>query len=288
MAGENEEKTNAGSETPAATAKETPPTAGAPAATAKPAETLAATAKPAETPAAKEGASKEVIVGDDDEIPENAELLKLSGKTLKKRLERHTAKELKERFGTSDMGEIGARLKKLSEFEAKEEENRRQQLSNEERLKEDAERARAEAAEWREKYEEAERNQVIGAEESRVAGIAKKHVKDKFVRYALPDFATHLRQKYTPKELDSVDDAKIEEWFAQYAKENPEFAVETQKPAPKVEKKPVTNSVADASRPTAKTPPGEGAGGRSMRPGQQNSMSTQEARAEAAKAGFRW
>src|SRR5260370_36360512 len=45
-------------------------------------------------------------IGEEDDIPEDADLLQLSKKALNARLLRHTKKELRERFGTDDLDDV--------------------------------------------------------------------------------------------------------------------------------------------------------------------------------------
>lgn len=244
-----------------------------------------------ETPPAASGDPKPAakvatVVKDDEEIPEDAELITLPRKNLAKRLGQHTAAELKKRFGTADFDEISAKLKKADEYEAAQEAARVEQLSETEKLKEERDRAVATANEWKTKFEAQEEDRVVTQQDSVLAKIAVKHVKEKFVRYALPDFAAHLKKTYTEKEIDQLGEDKIVEWFAEYAKDNPEFAIA--KEAPKVEKKPLTTSPGSTDRPAAGKPAGEGANGKTMKPGLPNSMTPQEARAAAGAKGYRY
>lgn len=241
--------------------------------------------------AAVPAASKEpksVVVKEDDEIPEDAELITLPRKALAKRLDSHSKSELKKRFGTSDFAEIEAKLAKVTEYEAREEEARRAALSAEEKLKEDAASAQRERDEWKSKYESAQAEREFVEESGRIGKIAGKSIDEGMVRFALSEFAAHVRG-LDAKEIEALEqDEAVVEWFTAYAKKNPRFAREDPKPTVEV-RKPITNGVDSKNKPVAKAPASEvGSGGKTLKPGQPNSMSAFEARAMLAAKGLRY
>jgi hypothetical protein len=85
--------------------------------------------------------------------------------------------------------------------------------------------------------------------------------------------------------MESLKDKDIDKWFAGYLKENPEYAKEAVKE--EVKKEPLTNGQRDVDRPTPDKG-GAAGGGKSFKPGQQNSMNPQEAVAEGRKLGYSW
>jgi hypothetical protein len=218
---------------------------------------------------------------DDEDIPDDDALLQLSPKALKQRLQRHTSRELKERFGTSDVDGIKKKLERLEALEKKEEEARRAALAKEERMAEDLakEKARADQAEarWRTERE----TTVVQTEDTRLKDLAGDFIKTKYWKHVARDLADHLRENYTKDQLKKLTDASLKKWFGDYVKENPEYGKE----APKVEKK-LDNGARDEQRPSAKG--GPNMADRTFKPGQPNSMTTAEAKAEMRKMGINY
>ncbi len=202
-----------------------------------------------------------VALKDEDDIPEDAELVTLSSAALKKRLQRASNAELKERFGTTDTAAIKKKLDRADELEKAEEDRRVAALDKEQKAAEAQKKAedRPEAAEL--KLKQLGEDRLVEKEEGRIKEIAFGHIKPKFWKHAARDFAEHLRETYSEKELLSLKDKAIDKWFVEYVKENPEYL---KGEAPE--------------KPGAKT----------FKPGQPNSMTSAEARAEAAKSGHRW
>lgn len=239
--------------------------------------------------------SRAVKLKDDEEIPENADLIELSTKALKSRLARHTKRELRERFGTDDIDSIKTKLSRLDELEAKEEENRRAALDEKTRLEEDKARAeaRAEAAETRLKEEKETR--IAGKAENRIVTVAKKVMDPDYIDQHLDQFAAHLKKHFTEKQLRKLKDADIEKWFADQVTKKPKFgadyedkvkAAASSASPPPLKKTPITNGVKDNEKPSTKS--ATGAGEKKMKPGQSDSMNSAEARAKAAQDGYRW
>lgn len=167
-------------------------------------------------------------LGDDDEIPEDADLLQLSKSALTKRLTRHTKKELRDRFGTDDMDKIKADLDELTTLRADREKRRRDEMTENQRLKEDAERekARADKAE-REKQEALDAQEYAGydrdAQEILAPLVAKKHL-----GRAMRELKEHILT------LDDKDLGKpkkvFDAWAKKFVEENPEFAKPKEEP----------------------------------------------------------
>lgn len=248
----------------------------------------------AEPPPARPSA---ITLGDDDEIPEGASLLQLSKSALGKRLDRATKKQLKDQFGTDNVEEIKKKLDAAAEYERTKEEQRRAQLTEVERYKEDA-------AAWRKKHDALEarwkgekRAQMISSGHQMVTSIAKEFIDPDYLDTELPYFARELAAKYSKDEMDSLGEDAIRAYFKKRVETKPkigkDFGVTTQQtteakpPPPKV---PVTNGVRENERPTART---EGSGlpvngEKDFRPTSANAMSTQEAKQAAAQLGYRW
>jgi len=229
---------------------------------AKATEPAKATKEEPEKPAVKE-------IGEDDELPEDEQLLQLSKRALTTRLNRHTKKELKERFGTDDYDDIKAKLDKLAAFEDQAEKARLKSLSDLERAKEEtkAEKARADAA-------VAEHQKLLDRQAfSEYDGIGKaaiaKHFADDpdIVEFALDRLKKHVVG------LDDADLEKPEKafdaWAKDYVKKHPKYAKPAAEEVPTIK---LTNG-ATPQRPE-KASPTEGS--KTARPGAVNSMSKSE------------
>lgn len=299
---EKEQKTPAAGEgtTPPADTTKTPPAAAKTDGDdkAKKVETKVDDKEKTPKPGEGEGAGekKRVQLKDDEDIPEDADLIELSSTALKKRLGRATKKELKMRFGTDDFDEIKEKLEKLSKFEAAEEERKRQEMSEKDRYESDLKRAndRAEKAERRlaAVYDE----RVIGQEESRIhkiaeeAGMDPDYIEDQFGR-----FAKWLNENYSPKEMKKLKDSEIKKWFVERLKAKPRLAKDAStdtKTDEKEQQKPEVRKVGANNGAGGRPPPPDDKANanteKTFKPGQKNSMSPQEAKREMAKMGIRY
>jgi len=161
---------------------------------------------------------------DDDAEPDEKELYKLSGTALKKRLGRYSKSQLKEHFGTANVDEVKAKLKKLDALEAKAEEERKAKLTEDEKTREELakERSRAEAAEAR--AQDLEDRHVVTTQERRISTLAEKHIDGDLVDDAMERFAKYVMRELSPKEAAKLDDEKIAKWFEELASSKPKFA----------------------------------------------------------------
>lgn len=207
-------------------------------------------------------------IGDDDEVPENADLLQLSKTALAKRLTRHTKSELKERFGTDDFDDIKAKLVKFAEYEAEKEAARVAALSEQEKLKEELAEANKRAEKAETKHAKALEQQAFSEYDREAEGVVGTLVADKHVKRVVRELKEHVltlddEELKKPKKV-------FESWAKDFIKENPEFA---RTAPPEIKKIPITNGAdpngrrerADVDMAT-KTP----------KPGQPNSMSKAE------------
>lgn len=242
------------------------------------------------------------LQGDSDEIPEEAELFELSASALKKRLSRHTAKELKAAFGTSDLGDIKKRLDKAASLEKDDEERKRAEMTEKQKLEADLKASRQREADANRRALRVQEDRIVEKEENRITKIAEKYVDTDpdVVEVIFKRLGKFLRSEFTDDQLKKLPDAKIEKWFKEYATEHPKHAREhrnagddtgaaaastTAKPAPK--KVPLTNGPETGDRPgkgdvsgTAQTT--------NFSPSKGTPMTSQQARAAAAKEGYRW
>jgi len=272
--------------TPAA-GEQAKPAAKAEAAPDKKAEPQQAGGKKAEAAPENKKAEPHALK-DDDEVPEDAELVTLSSTALKKRLQRATSAELKERFGTADVDSIKKKLARADELEKAEEDRRVAALDKEQKAAEKLKAAeeRADKAEARARETRDER--VVEKEEGRLQGLVGEHLKPKYWKHVSRDLAEHLRDTYSKKELAKLGDKAITKWAEGYAKENPEYAKDAPAGDDKkdVKKVALDNGAKDEARPS--NAGGPNLAQKTFKPGQPNSMTAQEARAAASREGFRW
>lgn len=228
---------------------------------------------------------------DDDDIPDDAELLELSPTALKGRLRRASKKELRDRFGTDDPNEIKAKLDRLAELEAKEEERENANKSELEKEKSRADKAEQRAKQAEERLTAVYDARVIETEENRIVKLAKEAGMDPdYIEEQFPKFARFLNENYKERDLKKLKDKDIKKWFEDRIKAKPKLALdttettttETTKEKPKA---PLTNGPGNRAPNAA---PGNPQANKSMKPGQANSMTRAEARAEMAKQGIRY
>lgn len=273
-------------------------------ATPPPATQQAAPPTSDETQAPPPRPSAVTLGDDDDEIPEGASLLQLSRNALSKRLDRATKKQLKAQFGTDNVDEIKAKLQKAQEYERSQEEQRRAQLSEVDRWKEDADSWKRKYSDLETKVKNERRASMISTEHNRVTSIAKEFLDADYLDTELPIFARELSSKYSRQEMEQLGDDAIRAYFKKRIEAKPKLAkdygattppaAETQQQQQVEEKKPPTvpanNGVRENERPTART---EGSGlpvngEKTFKPGLPNSMSPTEAKQAASQQGYRW
>lgn len=212
------------------------------------------------------------LSADSDEIPENDALFKLSKSALAKRLDRHTKKELRERFGTDDMSKISADLAELATLRAEKDEQRRKTLSNEQRLQEDIEREKKKAEELTEQLQAERDARVFEGYDQTTESALAAHIDPEAIELATAKFKKHVLS-FDDDDVELKDPKKLAEDFAkEYAKKNPKFAKDANAPEPK--KVPLTTGGGGgAKRPDARN---ADLTARTPKPGQVNSMSKAE------------
>jgi hypothetical protein len=208
-----------------------PPKADPPAAKAAPPKEEPAKGKASEESKDKGGEPKKTEarqISDEDDIPEDADLLQLSKTALNKRLARHTKKELRERFGTDDFDKIKADLDELTTLRADNEKRRRAEMTELEKAKEDAAAAKAEKAEAEKKYQQAIDSQAFAEYDREAEGALSGAVAPKHMKRALRELKEHVA---------SMDEAELKNpkkvfssWAKKFVEENPEFAVKAEEP----------------------------------------------------------
>jgi hypothetical protein len=212
---------------------------------------------------------------------------------FKDRVAKATRKELRETFGTSDVKEILRWKKQLDEMQAEADKRRREEMTEREKLEEDKKQLTTRAEQAERRAERAQQRVAVEKYERIVTRAAREHVRSDLVDLVTNQFASQMRSSSAAKQFLG----KEGEWFKEFAEKNPEFArgakpvreSSAQPPAP--ERKPANNG-----NPPPTTKPAAPKGipphlqGKTPKPGQPNSMTTQEV-AEYARAvapGLNW
>lgn len=217
----------------------------------------------------------------DDEIPEDSELISMSKQALTKRLDRHTKKELRERFGTDDYAKIKADLDELATFRAKKEEERQAALTKEQKLQEERDKEKKRADEAEAKLQKEHDSKVFAEYDNTAKEVFADKVAPKHMKRAMRELKEHvlgLEENETPNDPKKAKKV-FEKWTKDWLEENPEFA----KPVEEPKKIPLTTG----SNPNAKREKGDAQlASKTAKPGQVNSMSKAEYAAYKRERGL--
>lgn len=230
----------------------TAPPASAPAvAPPVPAAPAQATQSPPSPPSQPAAANYKVLGEDDDDIPDGETTLALTPKALKARIARSRQKYLVEKFGGANPEEVKAKLAKLAELEAKEEEQRLASMTELDRHKELAARAQEERDAAVQALAEYKQSQAITEQDRFVSGIAGRYFVGKYADFAvraLKHYIQELPDEEVPDE--SQQGAFLDGWFAQFAHEHPEICLKPVAPeTPAVVATPVAPTVVPGQAP---------------------------------------
>ena len=171
-----------------------------------------------------EGDPKTVTIGD-DEYPVDAKgFLSISVQTFKRRLNRYSAKQLKDTFGTDNVDDIKSRLDEHGKLKAQSEEQRRKQLAKEEQLAEDLKKERDRADKAQARADQLAEEREYREADQDVRKVAERYVEPgKFSKLAMVEFAEYVRD-LDEDEVSKLKDKDVEAWFKQYADDNPKLA----------------------------------------------------------------
>lgn len=169
-------------------------------------------------------------------------MISLPQKSFVKKVANMTARELRKIFGTSDVDKIVAERKEhedlkkeKAERDAKDEKARRASMKEEERLKEDNAKLARERDELRDALAAKDEERIVDRQQHYLEGIAGRHVDGESVEYALSKFKRKVRAM-TNAEVEEMDEAAVQKWFQDWAKDHPKHAREAADPKPKDEK----------------------------------------------------
>jgi hypothetical protein len=230
------------------------------------------------------------LKGDDDELPDDADLFELTPRALKSRLTRHTKKELKDRFGTDDPDEITAKLKRLESLEAEKKAKEDEELSEKEKLKKERDDAVAAKTAAETRAQEVHEQRLVDRQDTRMSKIAEKSgVDPDYFDVEFPKLARWLKKNHKKDELAALPDKEIAAYWKDRLEKKPKLAKDYDAKSAKEAKPkaPLDNSVRNDERPNA-NPSGSAGSKRNYAPGKPDSMSRAEAKAEAAKEGYNW
>lgn len=253
----------------ASTQEAAPPTATAPTASnaagsATPAVSGAPSSPSAPTTAGANAASSDGIT--------------LSTAQFRERLERSNAKFLRDNFGTDNVQELVSQFEEAKKLRAAEDQRRREQMTETQRLNEDLARERARATAAEQSVKALREGQEVERERRRVAGLASKYIDAAYTDVALIKWAKEV-QALPKKQLARMTDGDLEKWFRDYAKAHPQLAkARAQAPTTRTAPTGPTNGPGPGGgqRPAASRPVSPTA--KTAKPNQPNSMSKAEIR----------
>lgn len=221
---------------------------------------------------------------EDEDPPEEVDLLELTPRALKSRLTRFSKQQLRDQFGTDDVDQIKKDLADLKSLREEKEETRRKSLDEKSRLEEDLKKERTLRTAAESRAKEVANERVVEREDGRLKEMAGEFVKPKFWKHVARDMAEWLNSEFkTDAEFSKVKDKDIKKWLKAYVEENPEYAKASEGGGDGAAKKPLNNGVNDKERPNASPPEKP-----NFSPKSNNALSPAQAKAEAKKMGFSW
>jgi hypothetical protein len=203
---------------------------------------------------------------------------------LNDRIARAKAAAFRDVFGTDDVTTLRAKMQRAEELEQQAEAARLSQMSEIERAKHEADRARQEAARYRTELVRSRERETVREQQSVVERLAARHVNPLYLEEASVAFARDIASR-DPKEVARMGEKDITAWFQGYVKRKPAFAS-----SPNARRSEVRPAGAQTPPPRPTTPANgtQVNGSKTFRPGLSNSMSREEAKAEARRLGYSW
>lgn len=239
------------------------------------------TPKPGEQPSPKPGEQPGAKPGAQPPRPRPAGVT-MTPEQLNERLSRAQKQALKDTFGTDNPEEIKAKLQRMEELERAHEEQQRAQMTEQQKLQHDLEKERKRSEKLEQELQTMRDEHVVQQQQQLVERIAKQHVTGDLLPEATYLFARHLRT-LDPKKIAGMKEGDIARWFQDFVKQKPAFALSPQARTQRTPAGTRTPAPRPKDAATSSTTPTK-----TFKPGQPNSMSAQEAKAEAAKQGIRW
>jgi hypothetical protein len=247
------------------------------------------------------GPKRHALGADDDDIPDDAELLELSKTALTKRLNRHTKAQLRKAFGTDDVEQVAKDLSDYRKLKGDQEKARQAELSDVEREKDRANRAEARAKDLEARVRGERTQRRYERYDSKLSRVAEAVLDADYVGAELNRFARHLTDAFDRKQLRRMSGEQtaeeLKKFLEQRVKDKPKIARDYEdkrreeirdelKKEARGERRSqaVTNGADHGKKPSQE---GNGNGEqKTFAPGRANSMSDKEARAEMKRLGI--
>lgn len=190
----------------------------------------------------------------------------LTDAAFKELKEKAAQKYIRDNFGVDDPNIIKEKLRLAEELQAKHDEQRRSEMSEVEKLKEDNQRLLAAKQQVELQAKQAQQKLVVEREVRRLSQIAAKWINPEDIRdVALPKLQKYLTANYTKQQINKLTDADLEKFFRDLAKAKPGIARAAVAAPQNVRKVPVTNGAPNprpqqkpASAPSRTAKPGQG------------------------------
>lgn len=215
--------------------------------------------------------------------------------------------------GIDDPDALASKWKEHQGLSAKEEERRRAEMSEVERLKADLVRHQQEAEQYKSQLQQMQQERESERYNQQVVQTAGQYLTPAGVKVARIEFAEHCNtlKKQQPDQLKRYEKNPklVDLWFRNWSKKNPDFSAnkaaqqqtqpqgtppaQEQRRAAPPQRQPITNGSAPRRQgmPGKVTPgqdPSRGLNGKTVRGGQQNSMSPAEIREYAKQHGINY
>jgi len=219
----------------------------------------------------------------------------------KRQAERDARAAVLRELGIEDPKSLETERAELRALREAREKAEREKLTKEQKLEADleAERQKREALETQ--LRQVKTESVYDKQDAMIQGIGARHIDPGFWKYARNDFVEYV-SGLTPAQTARLTEKDIDRWFAKFAREKPAFALRQPEPPkegdaaepPKPRRRPITTTTPAARVATPPNPRGGQSAdpslspeGKTFRPGQPNSMTRAEARAELKRRGIR-
>jgi len=226
------------------------------------------------------------LIGDADDIPNDADLIELPPTALKGRLDRYAKKQLRERFGTDNVDQIRADLDELRVMRAEREERRLADLTETQRLTEQLAAAERRAVEAETRAEQVQTERVVAEQDHHVVAIVAQHINPRYMKHELKNLAEYISGLSDAELADP--DAVVQAWCQRAVAEDGALAIPSTggsaiggagpvvapTPAVPIPGQPLTNG-ANIQRPQNVNPAGIAAP-KTFAPGQAGSVNDKE------------
>lgn len=232
--------------------------------------------------------TRKLVADADEDLPNDADLIEMSPALLKKRLERFSRKQLRDRFGTEDMDAVKKDLDELATLRAEAEQRRMASLTETEQLREQVMAATRRAEQAEQRAEQVMTERVVAEQDQSVMAIMKQHINPRYLKHESRNLAEYVSGLSEAELADP--EATIEAWCKQAISEDPALGIPQQQPeaapgaalqpAPGTPVRPAVpvpvSNGANVQRPGQASPGGAQGPASTYAPGRSNSASDRE------------